>query len=161
MSKIIPAILELTSNNVMFIDLPIWLDILFVIFMCGLVILALLASLILILISQKIQILKFDKLLRLSFSFIIYSFSYLIYFISYVSIFETIDHFSRISTTIPSVSFRFTSIAYPILLIGGMSLASSLLVGNLIWFLFRRKKVIERKNMEEKVLRSAEVDNTD
>ena len=154
MRMIIKEIVQLAPNNIAIIDPPIWSDILFVILLCGFVILIPLASLLLIFLLKKIKILKEDKLLRLSFSFIVYSASYLIFIMLDMSISGAIDHLSKISTNIPGIIFSVSNVAYPILIIVGLSITASLLVGNFFWFLIRRKKLIGNMNPEWKSVES-------
>ena len=149
----IKEIVELAPNNIAFIAPPIWADILFVILLCGFVVLIPLASLLLIFLLKKIKILKEDKLLSISFSFIIYSASYLIFIILDISIYGALTNFSRIHTNIPGIIFS-ESFAYLNLSLAGLIIAASLLVGNLIWFLIRRRKIIVSIKLEGKSVES-------
>ena len=157
--KIIPTIVKFVLNGVAFIELPAWADTLFIVLICGFVILLPLVGLIIFVLNQKIRLLRADKQLKISFSFILYGASYLVYIIGTISVFESIDHWSRISSFIPGVAFSFGGSAYPIMLIGGMVLSASLLVGNLIWFLIRRRKIRLKLNLKEKTLEGESTGN--
>jgi len=134
---------RLAPNNVMFLELPIWVDILFVVFLCGLVILIPLVSLILVFLSQKMQTIKQDKLLRIPLTLFVFGASYMIYFILIILIYIIFDDVSRISSNIPGVILDYgLFIGFQVIFLGGPIFTGACFIGNLIWFLIRRKKIL-------------------
>lgn len=151
MCRIKLVIGELVLNGVRFLGLPIWIDIIFVGFLCGLVVLAPIVALLLIFLSQKLQALRADKLLRVSFSLMTVGAAYLIYFIMILAVLIIFDDVSRISSYIPGVILGYgLYVGTQVIFFGGPLLFGAVFIGNLIWFLVRRKRIIPTIKSEGK-----------
>ncbi|NPD90555.1 MAG: hypothetical protein HGN29_17725 [Asgard group archaeon] len=143
MRRIKLVIGDIAPNGVRFLELPIWIDITFVGFLCGLVVLAPIVALLLIFLSQKLQALRTDKLLRVSFSLMTIGAVYLIYFIIIFAVLIIFDDVSRISSDIPGVILGYgLFIGTQVIFLGGPCLLGAMFIGNLIWFLVRRKRIM-------------------